>query len=166
MTFIYTSLRVKSELLQCENISSLAPRKSIGPRNSYDESIIKCTMNIKSSRFYKHNIKNTSCDKWNRWNVIQKQCIMGCFELKNTQWQIHFSKKVPIKRNEQIIPKWSICNFSGHMTSLHNIYISSMLKGNYVQHIHTSHMVAGNGHQRCIIFTAHRLDLETEWFKS
>lgn len=82
------------------------------------------------------------------------------------KWQINFSKKVPTKRNEQIIPKWSICNFSGHMTSLHNIYISSMLKGNYVQHIHISHMVAGNGHQRCIIFTAHRLDLETEWFKS
>ncbi len=158
MTFIYTSLRVKTELLQCENISSLAPRKSIGPRNS------KCTMNIKSSHFYKHNIKNTSCVKWNRWNVIQNNALWVVLNWK--KWQIRFSKKVPTKRNEQIIPKWSICNFSGHMTSLHNIYISSMLKGNYVQHIHISHMVAGNGHQRCIIFTAHRLDLETEWFKS
>lgn len=155
MTFIYTSLRVKADLLQCENIPSLAPRKSIGPRKS------KCRMNIKSSRFYKQNIKNTCSVKWNTWNVIKKQCIMGCFwtEIKTFKWQIHVE-------TNKIIPKWSICNFSGHMTSLHNIYILSMLKGNYVQHIHISHMVTGNWHQRCIIFTAHRLDLETEWFKS
>lgn len=81
---------------------------------------------------------------------------------------IFFQEKSAYKmKRNKITPRLSaitICNSSGHMTSLHNIYISSMLEGNYVQHIHTNHMVAGNERQRSfsnLILTAHGLDLET-----
>lgn len=41
------------------------------------------------------NIKNTSSVKWNKWIVIQKQCIMGCFwtEIKTTNDRLTFKKK-------------------------------------------------------------------------
>lgn len=44
-----------------------------------------------------------------------------------------------------------------------------MLEGNYVQHIHTSHMIAGNERQRSFsgfILKEHGFNIKTEWFKS
>lgn len=125
MAFICALLTVETDLLQCENIPSLAPQKENVRRNS------KCRMNIQSycQKKFLHQVEEVKCHP--------KQCIMGCFWSK-IGWMTHlfFSFQEKCLQNKTNIPKWTMCNFSGHMTSLHNIYILSMLEGNYMYNIY------------------------------
>lgn len=86
-------------------------------------------MNIKSSCFYKCNVKNTTSAEWNRWNSIQKQCIFVLTKIKTLKDR--FEKKSAYKT------KWRKLYSNGaYLNSWHNIYISSMSEGNYMYNIY------------------------------